>query len=1099
MFIRMIRVLVAALCLVGIAGEAFAEDQAEISEKDAVQTKTYPQLGHTSGVHTVAFSPDGRSLVSGSDDNTIKLWDVSNGREIRTLKGHGEVVRSVAFSPDSHSVATGNSDGTLKLWDVVSGRELRTLSGHSEAVRSVAFSPDGRSLISGSDDKTVKLWDVSNGREIRTLKGHGEAVSAVVFSPDGKIVASGSYDGTLKLWDEANGKVVRTIKVNMDLPQAVVFSPNGRTIVWCGDNYIKLWDAASGRELRTLNGLNAVAFSPDGQRIVSGGDLNTLMLWNAVSGKKIKTLSHNGFVRAVAFSPDGLNLVSGSSDSTIKLWGTSSGKVLRILSGHNNTIRAVTLSPDGRSIVTGGGGGYSNGAPLKFWDAERGQELHTIRGRLAGVDAVAFSPNNQLFVSGSDDSTLTLWNATSGKELRRLSGDSSAGVNAVAFSPDDQTIVSGGGSGGANLNDFTLKLWDVASGKKLRIFSGHSEAVRSVAFSPDGQRIASGSEDKTIKLWDISNGRELHTLIGHAADVNAVAFSPDGRVIVSGSSDKTIKLWDVANGRVLRTLKGHGNSVLSVAFSPDGLSIISGSDDASIKLWDTASGRELRTLNGHAGAINSVAVFPDGGNIISGSSDGTIRKWDVKTGKEIAQFVSFDDGEWVTITSEGYYASSNFGQKYLNIRMGDKVYGIDQFYDVFYRPDIVQAKLRGDDISGLITITVDQALKNPPPTLSFTKIPSSTSNNIEQVCYKAVATGGGIGEVRLFQNGKLIKSDGFYRETIDKTTDVNIKLASMDSAAVTRALKLTKTTQKNEPPMVSNSKGNEYSECQDIETIPGDNEISVAAFNANNTIQSQLETSHFTSGRKPEDSHLYVLGIGINKYQSVENNLSYAVKDATDFRAMIQAKAEGLFNASNIHIEGLNDADATKAGIQQAIQAISAKVKPWDSFILFVASHGYLQDNQYYIVTADFDGSVNTDKMISSNEIVGMSKNIKALSQLLIFDTCHAGGVDNIIGGLYDARMSVMANKMGLHIYASAGSAQTALDGYKGNGLFTHALLNSMNAGSVTDINHDKNVSVAELGAKAKQETVDISTQLGFPQSPNIINFGKDNTLFREQ
>jgi len=203
-----------------------------------------------------------------------------------------------------------------------------------------------------------------------------------------------------------------------------------------------------------------------------------------------------------------------------------------------------------------------------------------------------------------------------------------------------------------------------------------------------------------------------------------------------------------------------------------------------------------------------------------------------------------------------------------------------------------------------------------------------------------------------------------------------------------------------------------------------------------------------------------------------------------------------LFDAANIKIEGLSDAAATKAGIQQAIAAISAKVKPWDSFILFVASHGYLQDNQYYIVTSDFDGAIDTSKMISSNEIVGMSKNIKSLSQLLIFDTCHAGGVDNIIGGLYDARMSVMAKKMGLHIYASAGSTQTALDGYQGNGLFTHALLSSMK-NNTTDSNYDSEVSVAELGESAKLETMSISTKLGFPQSPNIINFGKDNALFR--
>lgn len=496
-------------------------------------------------------------------------------------------------------------------------------------------------------------------------------------------------------------------------------------------------------------------------------------------------------------------------------------------------------------------------------------------------------------------------------------------------------------------------------------------------------------------------------------------------------------------------------------------------------------------------------ISQDGRFVVAIGQDGIIRWYRASDGVEqLAFFPHPDQKRWIMWTPEGYYDASPGAEDLIGWHLNQgkdkeaRFISSGQLYDVFFRPDIVQAKFKGEDISSMITITAAQALKMPPPILSFTKVPSTTKLNTEKVCYKAVATGGGIGEVRLFQNGKLIKSDGFYRETVAKA-DTHIKLASMDSAALSRALKLTKAAQKSEPPMVSNSKGNEYTECQDIETIPGDNEISVAAFNANNTVQSSLETMHFTSSRKPEAPHLYVLGIGINKYTASENNLSYAVKDATDFRGMIQDKAKGLFDAANIHIEGLSDAAATKAGIQQAIAAISAKVKPWDSFILFVASHGYLQDNQYYIVTADFNGEVNTDKMISSNEIVGMSKNIKSLSQLLIFDTCHAGGVDNIIGGLYDARMSVMAKKMGLHIYASAGSTQSALDGYKGNGLFTHALLKSMRAGSTTDSNHDSEVSVAELGESAKLETMDISKKLGFPQSPNIINFGKDNALFR--
>jgi uncharacterized caspase-like protein len=202
------------------------------------------------------------------------------------------------------------------------------------------------------------------------------------------------------------------------------------------------------------------------------------------------------------------------------------------------------------------------------------------------------------------------------------------------------------------------------------------------------------------------------------------------------------------------------------------------------------------------------------------------------------------------------------------------------------------------------------------------------------------------------------------------------------------------------------------------------------------------------------------------------------------------------FKAPNVHILGLKDGAANKEGIQKVIQDLSAKVKPWDTFILFVASHGVLVDNQYFIVTAGYNGTLNTANLISSNEIIGMSTKIKSLTQLFIFDTCHAGGVDNIIGGLYDARMSVMAKKMGLHIYASAGSTQTALDGYKGNGLFTHTLLKSVRDFKGTDLNRDDLISVVEIGKRAKEETISISKQLGHPQSPNIINFGRDSILF---
>jgi uncharacterized caspase-like protein len=282
-----------------------------------------------------------------------------------------------------------------------------------------------------------------------------------------------------------------------------------------------------------------------------------------------------------------------------------------------------------------------------------------------------------------------------------------------------------------------------------------------------------------------------------------------------------------------------------------------------------------------------------------------------------------------------------------------------------------------------------------------------------------------------------------------------------------------------------------------VEAIPGENEVSVTAFNGNNTIQSYMKTINFSSGVKPEDPHLYILSIGINQYTDSNVNLKYAVKDAKDWEEKLKTQSATLYKPQNIHYSLLTDREATKTNIVNKVNELSNTIKPQDSFILFVAGHGVLLQNQYYMLTHDFSGQVSDANMISSNEIVEMSKKIKSLSQLFIFDTCHAGGVDYIISGLYDARMSVLAKKMGLHIYASANDKQAAMDGYKGNGLFTYTLLNGLNNNKEADKNKDGKVTVVGLGEYSKKMTTNISKEIGHRQTPLIINFGKDNPIYK--
>jgi hypothetical protein len=762
----------------------------------------------------------------------------------------------------------------------------------------------------------------------------------------------------------------------------------------------------------------------------------------------------------------------------------------------------LALSPENKLVLVG-----SVDHAFNLWDLSTGQKLKSFKMSSSFIGS-AFWVEVYFFPGGkkalSSRTSVKIWDLETGRELRqipKLVGD-------VAISPDARSaLVVGPDSATA------LTLLDLHSGEIMKKLKGHSDSgwrgtLYCVDISPDGRYGLSTSFDKTVRVWDLATGQEVRRLIGHEGTfregmVNYARFSPDGRYVLSGGSDKTLRLWKVATGELIRTFRGHTDVIYSVAFSSGGNLALSGSWDSTIRLWDVATGETLRVMKGHSQGYKSsfdpgvyrVVFSPDNRYALS-VGDASLRVWDIASGQEIAMMVSFEDGEWLTITPEGYYHSSSSGHKYLQLLRGEKKYSMEQFYDVFYRPDIVAAKLRGEDIKDLVTITMNDAIESPPPTVEMVP-PRETESPKIKACYSVKSAGGGIGEVRLFHNGKLIQSDGYYRET-PKSTSERTELASLNGKAIYAGMRsLTIKATQESMPTTSKPKGDRFEDCQAIDVIPGENELSVAAFNGSNTVQSYMKTVHFSSRGKPEDPHLYILSIGIDRYRDDTINLKFAVKDAKDLEEKIQAQSATLYKPQNIHFALLSDKEATKANITGKIGELSRMIKPQDSFILFVAGHGVLLQNQYYMLTHDFHGQVNENATISSNEIVEFSKKIKSLNQLFIFDTCHAGGVDAIISALYDARMSVLAKKMGLHIYASASDQQTAIDGYKGNGLFTYTILEGLNNNKEIDKNNDGKISLVELGGYARQATADRSKEMGHTQTPFILHYGKDTPIYQ--
>ncbi|KAG8793289.1 POC1 centriolar protein A [Ceratobasidium sp. 428] len=610
----------------------------EGAEKD--WTPCLRTISVSSETRSTAYSPDGRRIVSGSQDGKVRIWDAEIGDAVLDpLTGHSSEVLSVAFSPDGHWIVSGSDDKTIRVWDAEAGRARGDpLRGHEGSVHSVAFSPNGCQIASASTDKTVCTWDTETGQSILVLSGHSDWVWSVAFSPDGRRLVSGSSDYTLRIWDaETGASVLEPLLGHSGTVIAVAFSPDGHHIVsGSADNSVRIWDATTGQPLLgPLLGhsshINSVAFSANSQFIVSGSGDNTVRIWDAQTGAaaSLPLDGHSGSVISVAFSSDGSRVVSGSMDKTMRIWdvvgGSISGRTQESTqhNGHSGAVNSVAISPNGQRIASG-----SDDKTVRVWDAETGTPvLGPLEGHTDEVQAVAFSSDSRRIASGSRDHTLRIWDSETGMPVLDPLRGHSAPVQSVAFSPDCRLIASGSYDG-------TIRIWDAETGRAvIEPLTGHSHWVTCVAFSADGRQIVSGSFDNTVRIWDAETGETvLGPLTGHSHWVTSVSFSPDGRRIVSGSYDKTVRIWDVETGNPVQDpLEGHTSSVHSVAFSSDSRWIVSGSYDYTVRIWDAETGNSvLEPLLGHSNWVSSVAFSSDGRRIVSGSWDMTVRIWDAE-------------------------------------------------------------------------------------------------------------------------------------------------------------------------------------------------------------------------------------------------------------------------------------------------------------------------------------------------------------------------------------------------------------------------------------------------------------------------------------
>ncbi len=605
--------------------------------------------GHTSGVVSVAFAPDGHTLATSSDDATVRLWDLTDRTRPSPLgpplTGHTDRVVSVAFAPDGHTLATSSDDATVRLWDLTDRTRPSPLgpplTGHTDRVVSVAFAPDGHTLATSSWDKTVRLWDLTDRTRPSPLGApltdHVGPVVSVAFAPDGHTLATASYDRSVRLWDLTD----RTRPSPLGAPLtghtsrlfSVAFAPDGHTLATASyDRSVRLWDLTDRTRPSPLGApltghtdtVNSVAFAPDGHTLATASDDATVRLWDLTDRARPSPLGppltgHTSVVYSVVFAPDGHTLATSSWDKTVRLWDltdrTRPSPLGPPLTAHTSGVFSVAFAPDGHTLATA-----SYDRSVQLWDLTDRARPSPLGPPLTGhtntVGSVVFAPDGHTLATASDDATVRLWDLTDRTRPSPL-GPPLTGhtkiVFSVAFAPDGHTLATAS-------DDATVRLWDLTDRTRPSPLgpplTAHPSGVFSVAFAPDGHTLATASADQTVRLWDLTDRTRSSPLgpplTGHTSSVTSVAFAPDGHTLATASDDRTVRLWDLTDrarpSPLGSPLTGHTSTVTSVAFAPDGHTLATASYDRTVRLWDLTG---LNDLFGHA--VERACSFTGGG------------------------------------------------------------------------------------------------------------------------------------------------------------------------------------------------------------------------------------------------------------------------------------------------------------------------------------------------------------------------------------------------------------------------------------------------------------------------------------------------------
>ena len=619
-------VCASVLLLVLTIGVAAAEQRVDLLGDplpDGVAARTGSgRMRHPSSSRTLAFSPDGKSIVSGGG-SSVRIWDADTGKLRRRIDVAADFL-TFASTTDGIAVASARLDTkivTVQVFDPATGRVKRRVEMPERTTDYVlTISPDGKGLAYSAGKARRVVYDVGTGREVLCFP----SATHLAFAPDAKTLVVCDYSDTIRIHDVATGKMVRECKQPGDKVAFAYFSPDGRSLAsfsW-NDNAepgtARIWDIGSGAELHRLKSpggvVLCVAFSPDGKYVATGCQHHDLILWDVKTGKEVRRYPTDAFFGTVAFSPEGKRLAAVSGEGAIRLWDVATGRVLPAsVDPFVNTIRDLHFSSDGRRLL-----GHA-GVHLA-WDPATGRELRRTPRVSDRYWPGSLSPDESLFATADKDGAIHLWDAATGRAVQTLKGHEKW-VYQLLFTPDGRRLIS-------TSPDDTTRIWDVASGRQTHKLV--SPGLSRLAVSPDGRWLAVNG--RSTAVWDLATGQEKVRMTTAGGEL---AFSPDGRQLaevgggVRRNEPGTVTLWGVSTGMAQRALIGHKSRVYGVDFSRDGRMLATGDAEGHLFLWELASGRKRHEFVGHESAIRSLAFSPDGRLLAASSPEAPVYVWDV--------------------------------------------------------------------------------------------------------------------------------------------------------------------------------------------------------------------------------------------------------------------------------------------------------------------------------------------------------------------------------------------------------------------------------------------------------------------------------------